>query len=230
MIVNLGSDYDEYKTYYINSYFENLNLSSQEPDWNVIILQAMEFHEFQDCKALLDMLEYVEYVCKYKYDHETKFEKMLEWFLKIKLGISTRPLPPYTADNKKINLLDLYVVVKREDGHKNVTTNNLRVVISKDMGYDYGDGELMRIMYVMYLDVLVYYYKFKSTQLKVFENEIVKNNEDVSRSRKYSGHYDSVADRRERIKSEGSFPEEEEEEGDHYALFAGNDWHDMKKL
>ncbi|MFS7966397.1 hypothetical protein Hanom_Chr09g00773281 [Helianthus anomalus] len=33
-------------------------------------------------------------------------------------------------------------------------------IVAKDMGYDYGDGELMRIMYEMCLDVLVSYYKF----------------------------------------------------------------------
>ncbi|MFS7951561.1 hypothetical protein Hanom_Chr07g00596631 [Helianthus anomalus] len=45
-------------------------------------------------------------------------------------------------------------------------------VISKDMGLGYNDGELMRLMYAMYLDVLVYYYKIKSTQLVVIEKEV----------------------------------------------------------
>ncbi|KAF5798965.1 putative transcription factor & chromatin remodeling ARID family [Helianthus annuus] len=192
-----------------------------------MILQAMEFHEFQDCKALLDMLEDVEYVCKYKYDLQVKFEEMLEWFIKTKLGISTRPIPAYSGDKRKINLLELYVVVKREGGHKNVTSNNLWALAAKDMGYDYNDGELMRIMYAMYLDVLVYYYKFKSTQQSVYERETVKSNEHVSRSRSFSDNQDSVGGRRERNMSDDCIPEEE---GDHYALFAGNDWHGMKKL
>ncbi|KAJ0567618.1 putative transcription factor & chromatin remodeling ARID family [Helianthus annuus] len=65
--------------------------------------------------------------------------QQLEWFIKIKLGISTRPTPPYSADKRKIDLLELYVVVKREGGHKNVTSNNLWAVVAKDMGYDYSD-------------------------------------------------------------------------------------------
>ncbi|KAJ0792960.1 putative transcription factor & chromatin remodeling ARID family [Helianthus annuus] len=158
---------------------------------------------------------------------EVKFEEMLEWFIKTNLGIFTRPIPPYSVDNRKINLLELYVVVKQEGGHKNVTSNNLWAVVAKDMGYDYSDGELMRIMYAMYLDVLVYYYKFKSTQQKVHEKETVISSENVSGSRSYSCRHDPVADRRERTKSEGCIPEKE---GDHYALFAGNDWHGMKKL
>ncbi|KAM0028018.1 putative transcription factor interactor and regulator CCHC(Zn) family [Helianthus debilis subsp. tardiflorus] len=124
-IIDFILDHDEYKTDYLNSYFENLNLSSQEPDWNVMIFQALKFHEFQDCKALLDMLEDVEYVSKYKYDLEIKFDEMLEWFIKTKLGISTRSIPVYSSDKRKINLLELYVVVKREGGHKNVTLNDL---------------------------------------------------------------------------------------------------------
>ncbi|MFS8008109.1 hypothetical protein Hanom_Chr14g01268871 [Helianthus anomalus] len=95
------------------------------------------------------------------------------------------------------------------------------------MGYDYNDGELMRIMYAMYLDVLVYYYKFNSTQQNVCERETVKSNEHVSRSRSCSDNQDSVGGRRERTMSHGCIPEEE---GDPYALFAGNDWHGMKKL
>ncbi|MFS7945669.1 putative ARID DNA-binding domain superfamily [Helianthus anomalus] len=158
-VINHGSKDDEYKLDYLNSYFESLNLSSHEPDWNVMILQAMYFYDFQDFKELLDMLEDVEYVFKYKHELEIKFEEMLEWFIKIKLGISTRPIPPYSAHNRKIELHELYVV-KREGGHKNVTSNNLWAV-------------------------------------------------------------------RGRTRSEGCIPEEE---GDHYALFTGNDWHEMKNL
>ncbi|KAJ0810228.1 putative transcription factor & chromatin remodeling ARID family [Helianthus annuus] len=165
-----------------------------ESKFDVMILQAMKFHEFQDCKALLDMLEDVEYVFKYKHELEVKFEEMLEWFIKTKLGISTRPIPPYSVDNRKIDLLKLYVVVKQEGGHKNVTSNNLWAVVAKDMGYDYSGGELMRIMYAMYLDVLAYYYKFKSTQQKVHEKETVISSENVSGSRSYCGGHDPVAD------------------------------------
>ncbi|MFS7910541.1 hypothetical protein Hanom_Chr02g00107511 [Helianthus anomalus] len=46
---------------------------------------------------------------------------------------------------------------KRDAGYKNVSTNNRWAVVEKDMGYDHNDGALMRMMYAMYLDVLVYY-------------------------------------------------------------------------
>ncbi|KAJ0545783.1 putative transcription factor & chromatin remodeling ARID family [Helianthus annuus] len=144
-----------------------------------MILQAMKFNEFQDCKALLEMLEDVDYVRKYKFNLEIKFDEMVDWFIKKKLEISTRPIPAYASDNRKVNLLELYMVVKREGGHRNVTANNLWVVVAKDMGFDYQDGEFMRLMYAMYLDVLVYYYKFKSTRQNVFEKETVKNVVDV---------------------------------------------------
>ncbi|KAF5780089.1 putative transcription factor & chromatin remodeling ARID family [Helianthus annuus] len=145
-----------------------------------MIIQAMEFHDFSHCKSLLDMLKDGEFVFKYKHELEIKFEKMLEWFVKVKLGISTRPIPPFSADNKKIDLLDLYMVVKRGGGYKNVTDNNLWAVVAKDMEYDYNDGKLTRIMYAMYPNVLVYYYKFKTVQGKVIEKEMVEHDEGPS--------------------------------------------------
>ncbi|KAJ0694559.1 putative transcription factor & chromatin remodeling ARID family [Helianthus annuus] len=215
-VINHSSTNKEYKADYLNSYFETLHLSSLEPDWNVMIIQAMEFHDFTNCKSLLDMLDDGEFVFKYKHELEIKFEEMLGWFIKIKLGISTRPIPPYLADNRKIDLLDLYMVVKRDGGYKTVTNNNLWEVVAKDMGYDYNDRELMRIMYAMYLDVLVYYYKFKTVQGNVMEKKMIKSDEGRS-----------VNDR-ERSKSEGNAQEEETLQ--HYALFAVNDWHGMKKI
>ncbi|MFS8006536.1 putative transcription factor & chromatin remodeling ARID family [Helianthus anomalus] len=53
-----------------------------------------------------------------------KFKEMLTWFINIKLGISTRPIPPYTYDNKLVDLLGLYMVVKCDGGYRNVTDNN----------------------------------------------------------------------------------------------------------
>ncbi|KAJ0567304.1 putative transcription factor & chromatin remodeling ARID family [Helianthus annuus] len=160
-IIENEPDHETFKSNYLNDYFERLNLSSNEPDWNVMILQFMKFNEFQDCKALLDMLDDGEYVMKYKYEIEGKFEEMIDWFLRVKMGINSRPIPVYMSNNKRVNLLELYMIVKREGGHRTVTSNNLWAMVSKDMGHDYEDGEYMRIVYAMYLDVLIYYYKFK---------------------------------------------------------------------
>ncbi|MFS8000971.1 hypothetical protein Hanom_Chr13g01184841 [Helianthus anomalus] len=99
------------------------------------LLQTMEFKDFMDCKALLDMMDDDEYIGKYKYILQSKFEEMVEWFITRKLGITTRPLPAYVSNN--------------------------HWKVAKDMGFEYSDGELIRLIYVMYLDVLVYYYKFK---------------------------------------------------------------------
>ncbi|KAJ0437256.1 putative transcription factor & chromatin remodeling ARID family [Helianthus annuus] len=191
-----------------------------------MILQAMKFNEFQDCKALLEMLEDVDYVRKYRYDLEIKFDEMLDWFIRMKLGITTRQIPAYVSDKRKVNLLELYMVVKREGGHRNVTSNNLWALVSKDMGYDYQDGEFMRIMYAMYLDVLVYYYKFKTTQQNVSDRRTVNRGESISQNQNYSEIRGEVAGQKEGATSDGCIPEE----GEHYALFAGNDWNGMKNL
>ncbi|MFS7954918.1 putative transcription factor & chromatin remodeling ARID family [Helianthus anomalus] len=118
-IIKFESDHEAYKIDYLNQYFKNLNLSSCEPDWNVMILQAMSLKEFQDCKALLEMLEDCEYVNKYKFYLEK---------------IPIRPIPAYASDNRRVNLLELYMVIKREGGHRRVTENNLWAVVAKDMG------------------------------------------------------------------------------------------------
>ncbi|MFS7956763.1 putative transcription factor & chromatin remodeling ARID family [Helianthus anomalus] len=196
-------------------------MSAEEPDWNVMILQAMSFNEFQDCMALLDMLNDDDYVGKYKFFIERKFEEMINWFLKVKLEMNTRPLPAYAENNRKVSLLDLYLAIKREGGHRRVTDYHMWAVISKDMGLDYKDVELMRLMYAMYLDVLVYYYKIKSTQQVAAEKEI---NEDVGDKRRT----------RSMEMDEGSSMQSNAERGgtadEHYAFFAGNDWHGLKRL
>ncbi|MFS7945397.1 putative transcription factor & chromatin remodeling ARID family [Helianthus anomalus] len=107
-----------------------------------MILQCMKFKEFQDCKALLDMLDDGEYVIKYKYEIERKFEEMIDWFLRVKMGINSRTNPVYMGNNQKVNLLELYMVIKREGGHRPVTSNNLWAMVSKDMGHDYADGDI----------------------------------------------------------------------------------------
>ncbi|MFS7904212.1 putative transcription factor & chromatin remodeling ARID family [Helianthus anomalus] len=120
------------------------------------------------------------------------------------------------GNNKKVNLLELYMVVKREGGHRTVTSNNLWAMLSKDMGHDYEDGEYMRIVYAMYLDVIIYYYKFKLVQGNVREEQYqgcVGNNEET-------------AEEGRRSMSRGCIPDDDRE---HYALFAGNDWMGMKK-
>ncbi|MFS7928800.1 hypothetical protein Hanom_Chr04g00324981 [Helianthus anomalus] len=57
VMISRDSEHEKFKTEFLNEYFESLNISTNEPDWNVLILQAMSFKEFQDCKALLDMLD-----------------------------------------------------------------------------------------------------------------------------------------------------------------------------
>ncbi|KAL9996554.1 putative transcription factor & chromatin remodeling ARID family [Helianthus debilis subsp. tardiflorus] len=181
----------------------------------------MSFKDFQDCKALLDMLEDDSYVSKYKYCIEKKFEEMVDWFLKDKLEITTRPLPAYATDNRKVSLLDLYVTVKREGGHRRITENNMWAMITKDMGFEYNEGEFMRLVYAMYLDVLVYYYKFKSTQQAVAEKEI---KEDVAEPRR-SKSLDKDEGTSRHVGAERDGADEE-----HYAFFAGNDWYVLKRL
>ncbi|KAJ0851529.1 putative transcription factor interactor and regulator CCHC(Zn) family [Helianthus annuus] len=135
-MIELSSENEEYKENYLNSYFETLNVSNDEPDWSLMIIRALEFHDFADCKSLLDMINDREFVFKYKQELEGKFEDMVTWFLNVKMGISSRPIPPFgpippfAPDNRRVDLLGLYVVVERDDGYRSVTNDNLCPVIN----------------------------------------------------------------------------------------------------
>ncbi|KAJ0559633.1 putative transcription factor & chromatin remodeling ARID family [Helianthus annuus] len=120
-----------------------------------MILQTMKFKDFLDCKALFNMLDDDDYVRKYKFILQTKFDEMVEWFMTEKLRVTTRPIPAYASNNRRIYLLDIYLITEREGGHRVVTENNLWPMIAKEMGFEYNEGELMRLVYAMYLDVIV---------------------------------------------------------------------------
>ncbi|MFS7935851.1 putative transcription factor & chromatin remodeling ARID family [Helianthus anomalus] len=215
-VIELSVVNEEYKENYLNSYFEDLNLSSQEPDWSQMIIRGMEFHDFSKCKSLLEMMADGEFVFKYKHELEGKIKKMLTWCINVKLGITTRPIPPHAADNQKVDLLGLYMVVKRDGGYWNATDNNLWAVVAKDMGYEYHDGEFIGIIYAMYLDVLVYYHKFKVVQEKVIDKEVLEHN---------AGPSEVCHERR---RSDGDV--QDEEAFQHYAIFIGNDWEGAMKM
>ncbi|MFS7915499.1 putative transcription factor & chromatin remodeling ARID family [Helianthus anomalus] len=114
------------------------------------------------------------------------------------------------VDNWKINLLSLYLIVERDGGYRSVTDDNLCPVIAKDMGYEYKDGEYMRIIYAMYLDVLFYYYRFKDVQEKAHNKERMTEKE----ASPESCHGRSAS--AETVKDVTAM--------DHYALYAGNNW------
>ncbi|KAJ0578096.1 putative transcription factor & chromatin remodeling ARID family [Helianthus annuus] len=203
---------------------------TNEPDWNVLILQAMSFKEFQDCKALLDMLDDEDYVIKYKYHLETTFNNMIDWFLKEKLGINSRPLPAYASNNRKVSLLDLYMAVKREGGHRRITENDMWAVIARDIGFKYDEGEYMRLIYAMYLDVLVYYYKYKTTQEMALEKEEVKMAVDPRQSKSEGDRVVVTNADQTEMESRSRSADAAGKDADHYAFFAGNDWYGIKKL
>ncbi|KAJ0570312.1 putative transcription factor & chromatin remodeling ARID family [Helianthus annuus] len=146
---------------------------------------------------------------------------MIDWFLKVKLEINSRPLPAYAENNRKVSMLDLYLAVKREGGHRHITDNHMWAVIAKDMGLDYNDAELMRLMYAMYLDVLVYYNKIKCIQGAAEEKEV---GEDIGAERR-TRSMEPVAGT-----SEQTAAEQEGETDEHFALFAGNYWKGIRRL
>ncbi|KAJ0953707.1 putative transcription factor interactor and regulator CCHC(Zn) family [Helianthus annuus] len=85
-LIHKESEFLKYKTNFLNDYFEKLEISSNESDWNIMILQTMKFKDFLDCTALLNMMDDGDYVRKYKFILQTKFDEMVEWFITEKIG------------------------------------------------------------------------------------------------------------------------------------------------
>ncbi|KAF5781879.1 putative transcription factor & chromatin remodeling ARID family [Helianthus annuus] len=135
-MMDMETEFMMFKRKYLNDYFSKLEISSNEPDWNVMILQTMKFKDFLDCKALLDMIDDDDYVRKYKFILKAKFEEMVEWFITERLGITTRPVPAYASNNRRICLLDMYLIIEREGGYRYVTENNIWPMIAKEMGFE----------------------------------------------------------------------------------------------
>ncbi|KAM0006262.1 putative transcription factor interactor and regulator CCHC(Zn) family [Helianthus debilis subsp. tardiflorus] len=220
-VLNLNDLNEKYKHDYLNSYFETLNVSNEhEFDWSRMIIRALEFNEFTDYKALLDMIDDRDFVFKYKHDLEMKFEIMVGWFLKEKMGITSRAIPPLLDDGRKINLLSLYIMVEKDGGYQSVTVDNLWPAIAKDLGFKYQDGDFIRIIYAMYLDVLVFYYKFKSLQKKVQDKEMVEQ----------EGSSMAGNERTRISKSADADLSQEDGATEHYALYAGNSWNGSLNL
>ncbi|KAJ0904567.1 putative transcription factor & chromatin remodeling ARID family [Helianthus annuus] len=206
---------------------------SPEIDWNVLSLDQLTLHGFtirksgDTCKILSmfssPVVNSVSEVSGLTKEDELglsekrrlqdlcTFEEMVRWFLNVYMGITSRPVPLYSPNKRRIDLLSLYVLVARDGGYQDVTTN-IWPIIAKDLGFDYQDGDYMRVIYAMYLDVLEYYYKFKSVQEKVYDKEMVNEEEGPSqgchRRRKSTGDFHDDADSAQ------------------YALFAGNGWED----
>ncbi|KAM0042926.1 putative transcription factor & chromatin remodeling ARID family [Helianthus debilis subsp. tardiflorus] len=156
------------------------------------------------------MLEDGKFVFHYKHELEKKFDEMVSWFITVFLGITTRPVPPVMTENRRIDLLNLYMIVERDGGYSSVTDDNIWPITAKDLGYEYKDGEYMRVVYAMYLDVLVYYYRFKDVQEKAEDLERMKEKEDAPEC----SHERSAS--AEVIKDVTAM--------DHYAFYASNDW------
>ncbi|KAJ0489612.1 putative transcription factor & chromatin remodeling ARID family [Helianthus annuus] len=198
------------------------------------------------------MLDDREYVFKYKVELQNKFEEMVRWFLNGYMGITSRPVPPYTTDQRKIDLLSLYILVASDGGYREVTTENTWPIITKDLGFGYEDGDYMRIVYAMYRDVLEYYYKFRTVQDEAHVKEMVNDNASSSRGcyrRTRSAdkvqedaagndHNDTGSSRCCYMRTRSADDVREDAAGNgqngagstHYALFAENGWADNWNL
>ncbi|KAJ0614634.1 putative transcription factor & chromatin remodeling ARID family [Helianthus annuus] len=118
--------------------------------------------------------------------------------------------------------------VKREGGHQVVTENNLWAKIAKETGFDYNEGEYMRLLYAMYLDVMIYYYKYKSIQEHARQTEEIKV---VTDPRQIKSD-EVIMKETDETQTTGNSRSKDvaENDAEHYAFFAGNDWEGIRRL
>ncbi|MFS8030989.1 hypothetical protein Hanom_Chr17g01540481 [Helianthus anomalus] len=101
------------------------------------------------------------------------------------------------------------------------------------MGFEYSDGAFMRLMYAMYLDILIYCHKFKTIQTNVHDKEVTEEKETQTGkmnprgSRSEGDQVEQVAGHAEK---DNDSQEVAENQSEHYALFASNDWQGIKRL
>ncbi|KAF5817833.1 hypothetical protein HanXRQr2_Chr02g0057621 [Helianthus annuus] len=106
-------------------------------------------------------------------------------------------------------------------------------MVAKEIGFEYSDGELTRLMYAMYLDVLVYYHKFKIIQSNVHDKEVTEDKEMLG-SKMDPKSSRSEGDQTERVAGQAEMDEGSQEvagkQSEHYALFIGNGWQEIKRF
>uniref|UniRef100_A0A251TDW6 Uncharacterized protein n=1 Tax=Helianthus annuus TaxID=4232 RepID=A0A251TDW6_HELAN len=67
-----------------------------------------------------------------------------------------------------------------ESGYKIMSANDRWAVVENDVGYEYDIVELMRTLYAMYQDILIYYYKFRAVQGKAMDKKMVEQDKGSS--------------------------------------------------
>ncbi|MFS7903231.1 hypothetical protein Hanom_Chr01g00021571 [Helianthus anomalus] len=91
----------------------------------------------------------------------------------------------------------------------------------------------MHLVYAMYLDVLVYYHKFKTIQSHVHDKEVTEEKTvlgrkvDLRSSRSEGDDAEQDAGQDDRDKANQVVAEDPSE---HYALFTNNGWNENKRM
>ncbi|KAM0056986.1 hypothetical protein Hdeb2414_s0006g00225001 [Helianthus debilis subsp. tardiflorus] len=105
-------------------------------------------------------------------------------------------------------------------------------MIAKEMGFEYSDGELIRLVYMMYLDVLLYYYKFKTIQSKVYDKKVTNEKEVPGGMLDPRGSRSEGEDVERDAGEDARNDDSQEVAGnpmEHYALFTDNGWNEIKR-
>ncbi|KAF5791006.1 putative transcription factor & chromatin remodeling ARID family [Helianthus annuus] len=71
----------------------------------------------KDCIRLLDLIEEINEPWTFRDQIKERFLQMVDWFLHFYLRILGRPIPPLYEKGKRVELYDLYGIVKKEGGH-----------------------------------------------------------------------------------------------------------------
>ncbi|GJV34050.1 ARID DNA-binding domain-containing protein [Tanacetum coccineum] len=148
---------------FIEDYFEGLNQNRFEKKDEmarfVEDVNPTEVHTFQEFVGFLNLIKDDNVVSRGWDSYRDRFIKVLKWFYTHYLQKQLPgPIPP-TVHGITIHLFDLYKLIECMGGYLSVHFGQEFGAIAEILGLTRNDGDDVKKVYMVYLDVFVSYYK-----------------------------------------------------------------------
>ncbi|KAM0001653.1 putative transcription factor & chromatin remodeling ARID family [Helianthus debilis subsp. tardiflorus] len=114
----------------------------------------------ENCLDVLDLIILHEELVGHQLFYEGSMEDVINWFIPCFLGICEEGEMPATFLNEKpVELITLYKVVKEYGGFKKVVQDDVWDKIALQCGFDCHDAYEVKVAYVRYIELVEWYYE-----------------------------------------------------------------------